>query len=101
VEAVGGLYKQAQVQALLLPKLARQERETKVLELEQQAQEKRFEKLGRQVLAQLFLEPEPWVRVRVPDRTGQMGHECGGVGGNSRASIPIAGSSLAERQWPW
>lgn len=99
METVEGLYKQVQAQALLFPKLARQERETKVLELEQQAQEKRFEKLGRQVLAQLFLEPEP--RARVPDRTGQMGHECGGVGGNSRASIPIAGSSLAERQWPW
>lgn len=74
-------YKQAQVQVLQRSELAQQEREPQVLELEQQAQKRQLEELGRRVLALLPLEPE----VRVPGRKGQLGHECGSVDENSRA----------------
>ncbi len=77
-----GLYKQAQVQA------------PQVLELAQRAQKRQLEELDRRVLALLLLEPE----VRVPDRMGQLGRECGSVDGNSRASMPMLGNSLVERR---
>jgi hypothetical protein len=89
-----GLYKQAQVQAPQVLELERQEREPQVLELAQRAQKRQLEELDRRVLALLLLEPE----VRVPDRMGQLGHECGSVDGNSRASMPMLGNSLVERR---
>ncbi len=89
-----GLYKQVQAPQVL--KLERQEREPQVLELElaQRAQKRQLEELDRRVLALLLLEPE----VRLPDRMGQLGHECGSVDGNSRASMPMLGNSLVERR---